>query len=71
VIGHAVRGPGGTLAVLVQNDDPAKAAAVRFDVPGYRAVSARQYAATDPAPHPVAVGTELPPYSLTVIQFRR
>ena len=71
VIGHAVRGPGGTLAVLVQNDDPAKAAAVRFAVPGYHAVSARQYAATDPAPHPVAAGAELPPYSLTVIQFRR
>jgi hypothetical protein len=38
VIGHAVRGPGGTLEVLVQNDDPAKAATVRFDVPGYHEV---------------------------------
>ena len=71
VVGHAVRGPGGTLAVLVQNDDPAKAAAVRFDVPGYHAVSALQYGNADPAPHPVAVGTQLPAYSLRLIQFRR
>jgi alpha-N-arabinofuranosidase len=71
VVGHAVRGPGGTLAVLVQNDDPAKAAAVRFAVPGYHAVSAVRYGRTDQAPHPVAVGTALPAYSLTLIQFRR
>ena len=71
VVGHAVRGPGGTLAVLVQNDDPAKAATVRFDVPGYHAVSALRYGSSDPAPHPVAVGGRLPAYSLTLIQFRR
>jgi len=71
VIGHAVREPGGTLAVLVQNDDPAKTATVRFDVPGYHAVSALQYGNTDAAPHPVAVGTQLPAYSLTLIRFRR
>jgi alpha-N-arabinofuranosidase len=71
VIGHAVRGPGGTLGVLVQNDDPAKAAAVRFAVPGYHAVSAVQYGSADQAPRPVTVGQDLPAYSLTVIQFRR
>jgi alpha-N-arabinofuranosidase len=71
VVGHAVRGPGGSLAVLVQNDDPAKAAAVRFDVPGYHPVSAVQYAATDSAPHPVTLGKRLPAYSLTLIEFRR
>ena len=71
VVAHAVRGPGGTLAVLVQNDDPARAATVRFDVPGYHAVSALRYGDTDPAPHPVAVGKRLPAYSMTLIQFRR
>ena len=71
VVGHAVRGPGGTLTVLVQNDDPAKAATVRFVVPGYHAVSAVRYGSADPAPHPVAVGTNLSAYSLTMIQFRR
>jgi hypothetical protein len=71
VVGHAVRGPGGTLAVLVQNDDPARAATVRFDVPGYHAVTALRYGNTDPAPHPAAAGEKLPAYSLTLIQFRR
>jgi hypothetical protein len=71
VVGHAVREPGGAVAVLVQNDDPAKAAAVCFDVPGYHAVSAVQYGNADSAPHPVAVGRDLPPYSLTLIEFRR
>jgi hypothetical protein len=70
LIGHAVRGPGGTLAVLVQNDNPSQAAAVRFSVPGYHAVSAVQYGSTDPSPHPVAVPKSLPPYSLTLVQFR-
>jgi hypothetical protein len=71
VVGHAVRGPGGTLSVLVQNDDPARVAAVRFAVPGYHAVSAVQYAPADPKPHPVAVGKALPAYSLTLVEFRR
>ncbi len=71
VVGHAVREPDGTLGVLVQNDDPTAAAAIRFAIPGYHAVSAVQYAATDKAPHPVALGHELPAYSLTLLQFRR
>jgi hypothetical protein len=33
-------------------------------------VSAVQYGSTDPSPHPVAVPTSLPPYSLTLVQFR-
>lgn len=71
VIGHAVRGSGGTLSLLVQNDDPAHAAPARFAVPGYHAVSAVRYVATDTKPHPVAVGAALPAYSLTLIEFRR
>ena len=71
VVGHAVRGPDGTVGLLVQNDDPVAAASIRFAVPGYHAVSAVRYGATDAAPHPVALGHELPPYSLTLIQFRR
>jgi hypothetical protein len=30
-----------------------------------------RYGTADPAPHPVAVGKQLPAYSLTLIQFRR
>jgi alpha-N-arabinofuranosidase len=71
LIGHALRGPGGTLQLLVQNDDPARAAAARFSVPGYHAVSAVQYSPTDSRPHPVALGKALPAYSLTLIEFRR
>ncbi|HEY0531752.1 MAG TPA: hypothetical protein VGD29_09165, partial [Actinoplanes sp.] len=63
LIGHAVRGPGGTLQLLVQNDDPARAAAARFDVPGYHAVSAVRYSPSDSKPHPVALGRSLPAYS--------
>lgn len=71
LIGHAVRTPGGTLAVLMQNDNPDRAAAVRFDVPGYHAVSAVQFAPSDSRPHRVAPGGSLPAYSLTLIEFRR
>ncbi|MEV6845999.1 hypothetical protein [Actinoplanes sp. NPDC051411] len=71
LIGHALRGPGGTLQLLVQNDDPARAATARFSVPGYHAVSAEQYSPADSQPHPVAVGKALPAYSLTLIEFRR
>jgi alpha-N-arabinofuranosidase len=71
LIGHALRAPGGDLRVLVQNDDPARASAARFSVPGYRAVSAVRYAPSDAKPHPVAVGQPLPAYSLTLIEFRR
>jgi hypothetical protein len=33
--------------------------------------SALRYGNADPAPHPVAVGTDLAAYSLTLSQFRR
>jgi hypothetical protein len=77
VIGHAVREPDGTLAVLLANEDPTGTQQVRLDVHGYPAdghATMLSYGQADTDIHSEqANGTalrSLPPYSLTVLLLR-
>jgi alpha-L-arabinofuranosidase len=70
VIAHAVRGPAGTVGVLLLNEDPTATVGVQLSVAGHREVAAIRYGATDTAPHPVSNPTTLPPYSLTLVVLR-
>ena len=78
VVGHAVREPDGSLAVLLGNEDPTNAQPVRLDLRGYRAdrygtVLGFQRGDTDIRRTGTGDATgvrTLPPYSLTVLLLR-